>query len=666
KNSFFFIVFFQEKFNSLTNDTKGSSSLMKATNLFIFVFIQIFQLTFEALPLIVSTWAYNDFQLAALKAFNTLISTPQNFNGSFRRLNALVEGYLLLLDYLISKLGLSECEKRQCDHTVGFGGSPDENGETTLDSLLIDGPEHKSGAVAALRNVKSAARVAWAVFNYTKHSLLVGEKATQFAQSMGFKLKSLSTSESIEMHKKWLNKKCQPNFWKNVFPEPEKSCGPYKPKWKPLTNLKNNGKTSLFSKENHDTIGMIIVDENRNVAAGTSSNGAKNKIPGRVGDSPIIGAGAYVDNKVGGAAATGDGDIMMKICTKEWKGMSNVSLSLLLAFILLLIHGQTSLGRNVPEFYDNSWSQLFQQGNLDNEETLSRVGNALSQLQNQHNEIPYEDAPQNDLNQAEQINELNDEVVQIYFYLLIIYLKESFVLQLPSNIGQTPGIALDPLNRLILFHRSERVWDEFSFDENNHLNSSDEKHFCKPTDVAVASTGEFFVADGYCNSRIMKFDKEGKFLSQFGQPDSSETPKNGEFLVPHSLTLIEDLNLLCVADRENERIQCFSAGLEGAKHQHRRAYVPTGIFFTKAENIGRVFAIREKEHFLVGVTNQNLGSQLEPSQVFIMDMNTGKAKSFAKGLVNAHSLAISENGDIYVSQIEPNQIIKFSISSNEN
>lgn len=95
---------------------------------------------FSGLPLIVSTWATKDFQSAAQKAFDTLISTQPNVSkGSpYRRLNALVEG-------------LSECEKCQCDRTVGFGGSPDENGETTLDALVMDGPSHRSGAVAALR-----------------------------------------------------------------------------------------------------------------------------------------------------------------------------------------------------------------------------------------------------------------------------------------------------------------------------------------------------------------------------------------------------------------------------------------------------------------------------------------------------------------------------------
>jgi len=189
---------------------------------------------------------------------------------------------------------------------------------------------------------------------------------------------------------------------------------------------------------------------------------------------------------------------------------------------------------------------------------------------------------------------------------------------------------------------------------------SDEKHFCKPTDVAVAKNGDFFVADGYCNSRIMKFNKDGKFLSSFGAPNSENPPKVGEFFVPHSLALIEDLNLLCVADRENKRIQCFAAGLSEGQHFHPRAFVPTGTFFTKAENIGRVYAIREKQHYLVGVTNNDEIGQVDP-QVFVMDMNTGRANTFAKGLENVHALALNDFGDIFISQINPNQIVKFSV-----
>ncbi|KHN79475.1 putative peptidyl-alpha-hydroxyglycine alpha-amidating lyase F21F3.1 [Toxocara canis] len=182
----------------------------------------------------------------------------------------------------------------------------------------------------------------------------------------------------------------------------------------------------------------------------------------------------------------------------------------------------------------------------------------------------------------------------------------------------------------------------------------DAKHFCKPTDVAVAKNGHFFVADGYCNSRVMKFDQNGKLLATFGSPNSEVVPEDGEFWIPHSLALIEDMNLICVADRENERIQCFSAGLaEGGRA------IPPGIFITKAENIGRVYAIREKRHYLVGVTGSD-GDGIEP-QLFVMDMNTGKANTFIKGIENAHALEVSDDGMVYIAQIGPNQIVQLSL-----
>ncbi|KAI1721589.1 NHL repeat domain-containing protein [Ditylenchus destructor] len=309
---------------------------------------------------------------------------------------------------------------------------------------------------------------------------------------------------------------------------------------------------------------------------------------------------------------------------------------------------------------------------------------------------------------------------------------ESSFFELAPTIGQTAGLAIDSQNNLVLFHRSARVWDQYSFTKDNRLNKtlgaipnatiaildpntgklisehgqnefymphgltidsegnywvtdvgshqiikldksfkpvmtlgeklvpgSDDKHFCKPTDVAVAKNGDFFVADGYCNSRIMKFNKEGKLIASFGSQNSANPPQVGEFFVPHSLALIEDLNLLCVADRENRRIQCFAAGLSEGQHFHPRAFVPTGTFFTKAENIGRVFAIREKQHYLVGVTDHD-ETDVEP-QVFVMDMNTGRANTFAKGLENAHALALNDFGDIFISQMNPNQIVKFSV-----
>lgn len=306
------------------------------------------------------------------------------------------------------------------------------------------------------------------------------------------------------------------------------------------------------------------------------------------------------------------------------------------------------------------------------------------------------------------------------------------ILPLPVSkpLGQVAGLALTPDNKLIVFHRGDRVWNEFSFDKNDQFNStlgpiknstiyvidpktgtvesehgadmfymphgitvdkkgniwvtdvgrhqvikldsnfkpimelgekmvpgSDDKHFCKPTDIAVASNGHFFVADGYCNSRILKYDENGKLLTSFGSPTDDYPAENGEFFVPHSLSLIEDLNLLCVADRENERIQFFFAGIS----EGHRPTVPTGVFITKAENIGRVYAIREKNHYLIGVTGSS--EEVEP-QLFVFDLTSGKAKTFAKGIENAHALAVTDNGQVFVGLLSPNQILQLSLNGN--
>lgn len=204
------------------------------------------------------------------------------------------------------------CEREQCDGTVGYGGSPNEKGETTLDAMIMDGRTMNVGAVASLREIKDAIAVARHVLENTRHTLLVGEQATEFAVQMGFKREPLSTERSLQLNTEWKERDCQPNFWTNVLPDPSKTCGPYEPVGEDFYMKSPNDINSFFSSDNHDTIGMVAIDLTGNIAAGTSTNGAANKIPGRVGDSPICGSGAYADNKVGGAAATGDGDILMR------------------------------------------------------------------------------------------------------------------------------------------------------------------------------------------------------------------------------------------------------------------------------------------------------------------------------------------------------------------
>ncbi|KAG9347021.1 hypothetical protein JZ751_005948 [Albula glossodonta] len=205
--------------------------------------------------------------------------------------------------------GCTQCEIQQCDGSVGYGGSPDETGETTLDAMIMNGDTMEVGAVGDLRRIKNAIGVARTVMERSKHTFLVGESASVFAENMGFYAEDLSTNQSRNIFSKWLNENCQPNFRQRVSPDPTKSCGPYKPS---ATLLEQRRRDQTIDIHGHDTIGMIVINQAGQVAAGTSTNGARHKVPGRVGDSPIAGAGAYADSTVGGAAATGDGDIMMR------------------------------------------------------------------------------------------------------------------------------------------------------------------------------------------------------------------------------------------------------------------------------------------------------------------------------------------------------------------
>lgn len=249
-------------------------------------------------PLVVSTWPF----VEAVRAGWTAVD-----NG-FSAVDAVVEG-------------CSACEEFRCDGTVGPGGSPDENGETTLDALVMDGVTMEVGAVAAMRYVKDAIKAARLVMQHTQHTLLVGEKASAFAISMGLPGPTdLSSPESHDKWMKWKDNSCQPNFWKNVLPA--NSCGPYHPDANcGFSQFTCSGKDliencplapSLINHGSHDTIAMAVFDKMGHVAVGTSTNGATFKIPGRVGDGPIAGSSAYADDEVGACGATGDGDIMMR------------------------------------------------------------------------------------------------------------------------------------------------------------------------------------------------------------------------------------------------------------------------------------------------------------------------------------------------------------------
>ncbi len=206
------------------------------------------------LPAVISTWEFG--KAANAEAWRVL-------EGGGNALDAVEKG-------------VNQAELVPENLSVGFGGLPDEEGEVTNDAILFWGPRHAVGAVGCLKRVKRPISVARKVMEKTKHTLLVGDDATKFAVRMGFKEEPLLTEKARARWEAWKKDPKRADFW------------------------------------NHDTIGMVAVDRKGDLCAGTSTSGLAFKIKGRVGDVSVPGAGAYVDNDVGGVAATGNGDVMMR------------------------------------------------------------------------------------------------------------------------------------------------------------------------------------------------------------------------------------------------------------------------------------------------------------------------------------------------------------------
>ncbi|XP_055421604.1 peptidyl-glycine alpha-amidating monooxygenase isoform X7 [Bubalus kerabau] len=296
--------------------------------------------------------------------------------------------------------------------------------------------------------------------------------------------------------------------------------------------------------------------------------------------------------------------------------------------------------------------------------------------------------------------------------------------------GQVSGVALDPQNNLVIFHRGDHVWDGNSFDSkfvyqqrglgpieedtilvidpNNAavLQSSgknlfylphglsidkdgnywvtdvalhqvfkldpkskegplltlgrsmqpgsDQNHFCQPTDVAVdPGSGTVYVSDGYCNSRLVQFSPSGRFITQWGEASPESSPKPGQFRVPHSLALVPPLGQLCVADRENGRIQCFKTDTKEFVRE------------IKHPSFGRnVFAISYIPGLLFAVNGKPYFEDQEPVQGFVMNFSSGEIidvfKPVRKHFDMPHDIAASEDGTVYVGDAHANTVWKFT------
>ncbi|XP_049652273.1 peptidyl-glycine alpha-amidating monooxygenase isoform X4 [Accipiter gentilis] len=301
---------------------------------------------------------------------------------------------------------------------------------------------------------------------------------------------------------------------------------------------------------------------------------------------------------------------------------------------------------------------------------------------------------------------------------------------LDLKLGQVSGLALDPENNLVIFHRGDHIWDENSFDSKfvyqqrglgpieqntilvlNPSNAkllhsmgrslfylphglsidkngnywvtdvalhqvfklgahdkepllilgvalqpgSDRNHFCQPTDVAVDPiTGSIYISDGYCNSRVIQFTPKGLYVMQWGEETSLGRARPGQFHIPHSLALIPDFSQLCIADRENGRIQCFK--------------LETGEFIReiKHKSFGReLFAVSYVPGgFLFAVNGMPYPGEAEPVQGFVMNFSTGEIIDtfipLRKNFVMPHDVVASEDKTVFVGDVHARAVWKFA------
>jgi len=179
-----------------------------------------------------------------------------------------------------AEAGVMVTESDVTGRSVGIGGTPDREGKVTLDACIMDS-KGNAGSVSFLQNILHPISVARKVMEETPHVMLVGNGALQYAKEQGFKEIDLLTDETRKDYKKWLETS----------------------EYKPIINI-----------ENHDTIGLIAMDKKGDISGACTPSGLGYKMHGRVGDSPVIGAGLFVDNEVGAATATGLGEAVLKTC----------------------------------------------------------------------------------------------------------------------------------------------------------------------------------------------------------------------------------------------------------------------------------------------------------------------------------------------------------------
>ena len=215
------------------------------------------------------------------------VSSANGIRGVNRAVELMTQG-TDTLDAAVEGVKIQELDPS--DTSVGYGGLPNEDGIVQLDASCMHGPTRRAGAVAALEGIKTPSEIARLVLRYTNHILLVGEGAKRFALSFGYREEDLLTPASREAWLRWRANRGPDDDWLDV------------------------GKDETVGHRPTGTINMNTINEKGELSSVTTTSGLAWKIPGRAGDSPIVGAGQYTDNSVGAAGSTGRGESNIMVC----------------------------------------------------------------------------------------------------------------------------------------------------------------------------------------------------------------------------------------------------------------------------------------------------------------------------------------------------------------
>lgn len=215
------------------------------------------------------------------------VGSANGIRGVTRAVELMTQG-TDTLDAAVEGVKIQELDPR--DNSVGYGGLPNEEGVVQLDASCMHGPSKRAGAVAALEGIKTPSEVARLVLKYTNHILLVGQGAKRFALSYGFQEENLLTPESRDLWLRWRANRGAGDDWVDV-PGDEKMA------------VRPTG-----------TINLNTINDRGEISSVTTTSGLAWKIPGRAGDSPIVGAGQYTDNDIGAAGSTGLGEANIMVC----------------------------------------------------------------------------------------------------------------------------------------------------------------------------------------------------------------------------------------------------------------------------------------------------------------------------------------------------------------